>query len=244
MQVLRRGKAIEILFALENGPKHVRELQSEVGGSASTVEMRIQEFLDGGLIREKKFDCWPFRKELELSEKGKEVIRAITLQNSLLTPPAPLAPEKRAKWILILLHTMGGKIKGRVRFQKLVFLLQHEFDVQASYKFVPYVYGPYSSDIFEDAVGLQEEGLLRIVGESHESRELFGGRGSSTDYTLTADGEEKARELYEKLSDKEKQALSSLKQRFDRADLQEILKHVYSKYPRESLGAASDMGSG
>ena len=38
------------------------------------------------------------------------------------------------------------------------------------------------------------------------------------DYALTADGEEKARELYEKLSDKEKQALSSLKQRFGRAD--------------------------
>jgi len=241
MRVLRRGKAVEILFALAKGSKHVRELQSEVGGSASTVEMRVRELLDNGLIRERELGFWPFRKELELSEKGKEVIRTLTLQDNLLAP-APLAPEKRAKWILVLLHAMGGKIKGRVRLQKFMFLLEHEFGVRVPYEFFPHIHGPYSGDIFEDAAGLQERGLLRIVGESSESRELFGGRRPSMDYALTAEGEEKARELFEKLSDGEKRALSSLKQRFGRASLWEILRHVYGKYPRESMGAASGEG--
>jgi len=238
MKVLRGSKAIEILSVLSKGPKHVRELQSEVGGSASTIEVRVQELLKEGLIRERELDFWPFRRELELTEKGKEVARVVELQGGLLGLTVRGSPEERTKWILALLHTMGGRIKGRLRFQKLIFLLKHEQGVKLSYGFIPYMYGPYSADIFEDLAALRDEGLLEIRGEVPEPVEMVVGRAASTSYSLTKKGEERAKELYEKMSDEEKRALSSLK-RFAKMSTGELIRHVYNKYPLESLGIAA-----
>jgi uncharacterized protein YwgA len=237
MKVLRGSKAIEILFALSKGPKHVRELQSKVGGSASTVEVRVNELLKEGLIRERKFDFWPFRKELEISEKGKEVIRIIELQGDLLSLTARKPSQERTKWILALLYTMGGKIRGRLRFQKLMFLLKHEHEINLPYGFIPYMYGPYSTDISEDLAALAGEGLLEVRGEGPEPREIIGNR-ITVIYVLTARGETEAGGVYEKLPDEAKKALSSLK-RFNKMGVRELIRYVYDKYPRESLGAAS-----
>lgn len=235
--MLRGSKAIEILSALSKGPKHVRELQSEVGGSASTIGVRVQELLKEGLIREREFDFWPFRKELELTEKGKEVMRVVELQGGLLGLAARRSPEERAKWILTLLQAMGGEIRGRLRLQKLMFLLKHEHGAELPYEFIPYIYGPYSADIFEDLAALRDEGLLDLKGEVPWPMEMIG-QTTGTSYSLTKKGKERAGELYEKLSDEEKRALSSLK-KFAKMSNREIIRYVYSKYPRESLGMAS-----
>ena len=232
MRILRGSKAIEILFALSKGPKHVRELQSEVGGSASTVQDRIQELLKEGLIHERKLDSWPFRKDLLLTEKGKEIVKIIDLQGGLFRPVVPQAFEERAEWILTLLHIMGGKVEGRLRLQKLIFLLRHEYEIEIPYKFIPYMYGPYSADIFEDLATLKDKRLLEVEGESIEPREMVGDLAMS--FNLTKQGEEKAKEIYMKLPGKAKQALLSLR-RFNKMNLRELVRYVYDKYPRESL---------
>jgi uncharacterized protein YwgA/DNA-binding HxlR family transcriptional regulator len=237
MRVLRRSKAVEILFALSEGPKHIRELQSKVGGSASTIEARVQELLKDGLIRERKLDFWPFRKELELSERGREVVRVVELQGSLLSLAARKPPEERTKWIFALLHAMGGKIRGRLRLQKLLFLLKHECGAELPYEFIPYMYGPYSADIFEDIAVLKDEGFLEVRGGSPEPLEIIGDRTAGMSYILTKRGEEKAVSIYEELPNEMKRALSSLK-KFNEMGIRELVRYVYDKYPHESLGAA------
>ncbi|HDI12953.1 MAG TPA: ArsR family transcriptional regulator, partial [Hadesarchaea archaeon] len=71
MRILRKSKSVEILLQLLNGPSYVRELVSKVGGSAQTVEMRIQELMKEGLVTEEVWEAWPFRKMLKLTDRGK-----------------------------------------------------------------------------------------------------------------------------------------------------------------------------
>lgn len=233
MKVLRRSKTIEILFTLSKGPKHIRKLQSEVGGSASTVEVCVEELLKEGLIHERKLESWPFRRELELTEKGKEIVRVTELQGGVLglvTSPS----KDRAEWILALLHAVGGKIEGRLRLQKLMFLLKHEQKIDVPYKFVPYMYGPYSADVFEDLPLLRDDGFIEVLEKGVASQEIVG--TPTMDFSLTAKGEEKAREIFlKKLSPKIRQALLEL-DHFNKLDLRELIKYVYDNYPRESLG--------
>ena len=238
MRVLRGSKAVEILLALLKGPKHVRELQSEVGGSASTIQDRIQGLLKEGLIRERKLESWPFRIDLELTEKGKEIVRIIEYQGGILSLGAPYASEERAEWIIALLHAVGGKIKGRLRLQKLMFLLKHEYGIEIPYEFTPYMYGPYSADIFEDLGALKGGGLLEIQGQSIEPREMVGDPAMTMSFNLTEKGGKKAREIHKKLPEKVKRVLPELN-RFNKMSLGELIKYVYDNYPHESLGASA-----
>jgi len=56
-------------------------------------------------------------------------------------------------FLLAALRGHDGCIKGRVRFEKLVFLLIRDHNIPFEYRFVPYTYGPYS-DKFVDHIAL------------------------------------------------------------------------------------------
>jgi uncharacterized protein YwgA len=75
-----------------------------------------------------------------------------------------------------LLAVLGSmtEIEGRKRFQKVVFLLKAEKGLPISYDFIPYLHGPYSSDMQMDLNILCIMGLVR---EEHE--------GVSYRYSLT-----------------------------------------------------------
>ncbi len=227
MQVLRRSKAAEILLALLKEPKHVRELQGEVGGSALTVEMRIQEMLKEGFIEEEKSEAWPFRKTLRLTEQGRKVASFFKLETTLLVPPPKVSTEKakeKGKWLLALLHAVGGAVEGSTRLQKLFFLAKHEFGLrEIPYNFLPFLHGPFSANINDDALDLETAGLVQMQREMVEP----------TLYALTPKGKRMAEEIYEKAPEEYKKALSKVK-RFNQMALAELLKYVYSKYPKES----------
>lgn len=63
--------------------------------------------------------------------------------------------------LLILTVNYLGKIEGRKRFQKTIFLLQERFGIEFSYRFVPYLYGPYSSQLQNDINILTRADYLR-----------------------------------------------------------------------------------
>ena len=225
MRVVRRSKAVEILLALLKGPKHVRELHAEVGGSALTVEMRIQELLKEGCIGEEKLEVWPFRKTLKLTDRGREMAMLLKIETGLLVPPPKVSAEKakeKGKWLLALLHAVGGVVEGSTRLQKLFFLLKHEFGLsELPYNFLPFLYGPFSTDINDDAFDLEIAGLIDVER----------GMVEPTLYSLTPKGKKVAKEIYEKMPDKG--VLFGMR-RFNEMRLAELLKHVYAKYPKES----------
>ncbi len=227
MYRIRRSKGPEILLALLKGPKHVRELQSEVGGSALTVEMRIREFLEEGLIAERESDEWPFRRTLELTPEGRRVAMVLKLETSLVAKPRMADPEKlkeKGKWILTMLYAMGGSVEGGVRLQKLLFLLKKERGVGSiPYRFLPYLHGPYSDGIPDDVLELENAGLVRVEREVLEP----------VLYSLTPEGKKVAEEIFKNMPEGLRKSMIGLK-KFNEMRLRELLDYVYTKYPEDS----------
>ncbi len=248
MRLLKRA---ELLLALLEGPKYVRELQSEVGGSASTLEACIQEFMKEGLVHQEELGVWPFRKVLKLTSRGREAAERIRLEGGYFGVDSkkftsPISIRDRGKWILALLHGVGGKIRGSTRLEKLLFLLKHEYEIRGlPYEFTPYLYGPFSSDVHEDVVGLQKAGFIEIRKEAFEPLELMSEWAIRSIYddlipkgrkiTLTEKGRKMSGEIYNELPEDAKRALSKLS-RFNEMELAELLHYVYAKYPKQSMG--------
>jgi len=238
MRPLHKSKASEILLTLISGPKHVRELHSLVGGSLSTIEDRIKELIEIGLIAEKQPDAWPYRKILKLTDQGKEIAKLLKLEGDFLgalgrEEVMRLIPKSSWKWPLILLYSMGSQVKGSVKLQKLFFLLKKEFGVlDIPYTFSPYLFGPYSEDITYDIIYLASAGYLRIDQEILGST-MSGDCVIERKYSLTPKGEKLAEEEFRELPEKTITALKNL-ERFNRMELVELLHHVYLKFPEES----------
>jgi DNA-binding HxlR family transcriptional regulator len=237
MRVLRKSKSAEILLRLLEGPRYIRELISEVGGSAQTVEIRVQELVKEGLVVEEEWEAWPFRKMLKLTERGRDVARLLKLEESFFTVTRKMVVSdvlERGKWLLALLHAMGGTVSGATRLQKLLFLLRREKGVETPYKFTPYMFGPHSPDVLDDTIDLELAGYISIRKEVSEPT-LAGDCVINRIYELTPKGAEAAMETYEKLPDDCKRALSDLKI-FNEMKLTELLNYVYTRYPEESRG--------
>lgn len=237
MRTLRKSKTAEILLRLLEGPKYIRELLSEVGGSAQTVEMRVQELLKEGLVVEEEWEAWPFRKMLKLTDRGKDIARLLKVEESFFAVEKKVVAKElpeRGKWLLALLHAMGGTISGATRLQKLLFLLKREKGVETPYTFTPYMFGPHSPDVLDDTVDLELVGYINIKKEVSEQT-VTGDCVISRKYELTTEGAGAAKEAYEKLPEDQKAALSALKQ-FNEMKLTELLNYVYTKYPGESRG--------
>mgnify|MGYP006267999419 CR=1 FL=1 len=118
------------------------------------------------------------------------------------------------------------EIQGRTRFQKMVFLLQQEFEKTEFYDFEAYDYGPFSKGLYDDLDDLIDRDLVQEMREEFDKDKVY------YEYKLTDAG----RELIERLSDQEEtqdiMALSEqLKQEINSEDLSVVLDRVYSEYP-------------
>jgi uncharacterized protein YwgA len=48
------------------------------------------------------------------------------------------------------------EIKGTTRFMKYLFLMKKEYEIENKYKFVPYTYGPFSFEVYENLGKLEK----------------------------------------------------------------------------------------
>ncbi|MEM2875113.1 MAG: winged helix-turn-helix transcriptional regulator [Candidatus Hadarchaeales archaeon] len=237
MRSVRKSKGADILLRLLEGPKYIRELLSEVGGSAQTLEMRIQELMKDGLVEEETWEAWPFRKMLKLTDKGKEIAGILRVESSFLETAGKVNSGevlRRGKILLSLLHAMGGRISGATRLQKLLFLMKREKGIETPYNFTPYMFGPHSPDVLEDAIDLERAGYISISREVKEST-IHGDCVIERRYQLTPEGEKEARKAYASLPPETRKAIDDLK-KFSEMRLTDLLRYVYTKYPKESTG--------
>lgn len=63
------------------------------------------------------------------------------------------------------------RIEGRKRFQKIVFLLEHSYNVPLQYKFMPYLYGPYCPELQNHIDILVSENILKV--EKHNGLFIY-----------------------------------------------------------------------
>jgi DNA-binding HxlR family transcriptional regulator len=229
MSVLERGKAVEILLALLERPMHFTELQSKVGGSLSTVQQRIAELLGDGLVIQKEEKKWPFKRTLQLTEKGVSTARYLQGLGSVTKSGVP---KEREKWILGLLHSFT-EVKGSTRLEKLIFLLKGDLKV-SDYRYTWYKHGPYSPEVLEDARELAKLGLLEVKEEVFDKREGGEDYEMRVDYSLTPAGETLAAKLFDKLSERERRAILRLR-KYNMAPLGMLLRYIYSEFSPKDL---------
>jgi len=117
-------------------------------------------------------------------------------------------------------------IRGMILLMKEGFLLQKEFAVETNTKiedaeFFPYKYGPYSLRIDNIIRAMENYGIIITVGRKSSNKEIF---------YLSKEGEKRAKEVFEKLSEEQQEKLKNLRKGWDQLGVKGILKLVYKKY--------------
>jgi len=100
------------------------------------------------------------------------------------------AELSRLDILLLLLRSssergLQGQIRGRTKLQKLLFLTQRKLasiGYKPRYAFRPYLYGPYSQELYTDLEWLRMNGLVEINTEFDQRAGLM------TDFTITEKG--------------------------------------------------------
>jgi len=145
-------------------------------------------------------------------------------------------PVPRQVYTLLMLYTDNGSpIVGRLRLEKMIFLLDQTVRrkrlhiADKLYDFRPYQYGPFSEEVYDDMELLKDLGLAHI--KEKQGEQVF----EITD---------KGKVLVERML-KERAIPSSLfsevediKRRWNRTDLRSLIEYIYKnfkEYTQKSL---------
>jgi DNA-binding HxlR family transcriptional regulator len=226
---LRKRRAVEIALSLFGGPKCVREIRDAIEGSFTTIGMRIEELVEANIIEEAhaegiQYYKKPFPKRvMRLTDEGQRLVDSLIQSGFLSVLPLK---KTRQKWILLVLKALGG-VKGRTRLVKLLFLLKFEFDLkrEISFRFRPWIYGPYSKDIIGDLRDLQIDDLICERSVPHRRNE-FREEKLRYAYNLTSRGAKLAQEYGEKVPYDIMEKIGRLKP-FNEMTLDKLLEFVY-----------------
>jgi len=101
-----------------------------------------------------------------------------------------------------------GTVRGRTRFQKLMFLLKEKEDIDLGYKFIPYCYGPYAHDLQLELDMLEAAGFIQV---KHQEGNLY----------------------VHSLTEKGKEVTNLIAKNMEKNELQKITKSL-KKYKRKS----------
>ena len=142
----------------------------------------------------------------------------------------------RQAYPLLLAHACGGApVRGRTRFQKMIFLMREDLKDDArvpNLGFAPFDYGPYSKTLQRDIDALTSDRLIdeEMSDSDHTARTVY-------TYTITKAGTEIASKLlsdprFKKYGFRDAyERLEEIKGEFKDISLPDLLKHVYAKYP-------------
>lgn len=132
--------------------------------------------------------------------------------------------------IVLSILYLQGEIWGRTYLQKFLFLLNKEKFKDKLFKFSPYRYGPFSSELSNLMVDLESMGIIE------EKSEKTKGLETAYRYMLTKKGKDIAGKIFEdNLTAKERKELIEYSNKFKRHSATELLKYVYKEYPDETI---------
>jgi len=139
--------------------------------------------------------------------------------------------EEIKKWIILLLGADNGRpIRGKLMFQKEMFILAYDIlqklgilskeEVERIFNFKPHYYGPYSKKIEDTLNLLQQQGLVKV--EKQDDVII---------YTLTDKGKNEFKKVLDKQGDDVIKLIEKLKIGSERLGYKGLLKYVYINYP-------------
>lgn len=106
---------------------------------------------------------------------------------------------------------------------KETFLLQREAGLNLEYEFIPYKYGPFSKEVYEDIEDLEKNLLVEKIKPSKDIEK--------TEVTITENFKDWVEKLIDKLSEKHKTLIQSYVQKYGTLSYNELIDYVYSHYP-------------
>lgn len=128
-----------------------------------------------------------------------------------------LEDDELQKFIILLANAEGEPIKGRLKLQKMMFLLSDKIEgIKEQSSYDADNYGPYSEVVDEESQYLEQIGVL-----SSKPGEI----------AITKEGKEIAEEIMKNEDKKILTALSEYKKFLNDLTSKELLAYVYSAYP-------------
>ena len=110
---------------------------------------------------------------------------------------------------------------------KEAFLLQREAGLTLGYEFIPYKYGPFSKEVYEDIEELEKNLLVEKIKPSRDIEK--------TEVTISEDFKDWTEKLIDKLSEKHKILVQFYVQKYGTLSYNELIDYVYSKYPQFTI---------
>lgn len=129
----------------------------------------------------------------------------------------------------------GDEIVGRTRLQKMVFLMEQELDdaimdslQSPDYNFIPYDYGPFSKELYDDLDALEEAGLIEVDEEDMPDGKV------KYIYQLTDRGQSWMQHQLDGVNNVNAahSLAESLKSEYNEVLLSELIDEVYAEYPK------------
>jgi type I restriction enzyme S subunit len=110
---------------------------------------------------------------------------------------------------------------------KNMFLLQEEQKVPLGYRFVPYKYGPFSKEVYEDLEVLEKE---MLVIRSKRSKIV-----ERQETAIDEEAVDEVKQILETLPQDKRQALDEVMKRYASMGFEQLLGYVYTKYPQFTI---------
>jgi len=153
----------------------------------------------------------------------------------ILEPRQGMNRINRTDLLLLLLYTAGPSgniceaIGGKTRLQKEVFLAQKDLKdkkIKSNYSFRPYLYGPYSIELYDDINWLVSEGIIEIRKIKLEKRGIY------TEYKLTSKGKNEVKQKLDNPNMKiSYEIISNIKKQYNKMNIVSLVEFTHNKYP-------------
>jgi hypothetical protein len=131
----------------------------------------------------------------------------------------------RQQWLLLLLGVDGGSFDvDQVRAMKGMFLLSREpgHPVAALYRFDPYDYGPFDSNVYRDLDTLRIAGLVAVQSIPGSRRRVS---------CLTDNGRAQFDALVDQVTSDEFAAVAAVKRHVTSMSFSSLLSDIYARFP-------------
>lgn len=132
---------------------------------------------------------------------------------------------RRHNWLLLVLAAADGEPLTPVQLQKSLFLMSDLMKEEVGedfYQFVPYDYGPFCSDIYDDARELKWKDLAIIRKRSDRTYR---------EYAATPAGLKRAERLIQQLPAKTAKNIKKIVDFTRRRSFSELVRTIYKYYP-------------
>jgi len=110
---------------------------------------------------------------------------------------------------------------------KSAFLLQQEAGLNLGYDFIPYKYGPFSKEVYEDIEELEKNLLVERVKPKKDIE--------MTEIRLIEEFRDWTEKIIDSLPEDIKEIVKEYIEKYGKMELNELLDYVYSKYPEYAV---------